>query len=237
MATKKDSLVADASEADSIGKKAAVFDYEGTVGEKGTAWIDIEKAFGVNLESAYNRFKKHLSGEWTWEEYQNRRIKPWNQNINGEDPSRVFNNAIRDHFDRHGVVDEANWLIDFLHEQNFETYLVSHAPDSYSQIGQRESGIQNHVDTVEVKIDREVKDILKRDNYCKEEFVEGLQDEGYEVWFFGNGENDFEAAEAADKGYILTNLDAEYDQIDDSVYTGNLEDICSHVGRHFRGEK
>lgn len=218
-----------------------MLDLEGTLGDHTHVWREIEEAFGVDRERARERFRNYQRGDRGWQEFNHKRIREWNRNTQDRNAQDVYMEAIERHLQEHGIRPQARDLVRKFHSQGFETFLASHAPDRYSRRALKKTGVQNHVDTVEISFTgngRKIDGINRKESHCKADFVRSLQEQGYEVWFLGNGRNDVEAAESADRSFMVENVEElDYTDFGCHVFTGGIEEVVEKAGKSFQRVK
>lgn len=199
--------------------KHAVFDYNGTLGKTVDFWGDLDQHFGISEEESKDMHEKFRTGDLTGEELDDWRIESYN--ASEKDSSReAIETFYKKYYEKNGLREDAKELVDKFREKGFRVHLISHAPHSYVEQAAETLKTDINVKTSEIAADEEVKDI-KWHLYDKSDYISGLDGD---VWFFGDGRGDFAAAEMADRGFLVENIQvADYSSVD--AFTGNFEDV------------
>lgn len=189
--------------------RIATLDLGGTLvenGDKKSTFYEINTALGLDGAKDSRIFQNHTNDD--------------NQIINysdhAEDLTKAIRNANIDSTDLEAVTAEINELvedrevIDYaeafvsdLHDLGYQTIVLSSAPTAVTSHFANDLGIQMVYRMRDYQFTgNEFKDIYVSDEaeLGKQQVIEALQEQGAEVYHFGNGGNDVKAGEVADGG-------------------------------------
>lgn len=215
--------------------KAACLDQEGTLVE-GSIWRKLNKAFGVRRETADELLEMFLNGIIDYNEWANTLVETWKL-PNGKKPTKENVKEITGGF---RIYDGARELINSLKAKGYFTVSVSGAPDIFTRKVAVELGINVDIPTQEIIFDEEgvISKVEIHNNYdfSKHHILKNLKTENEfeEIIAIGDGLNDSEMCQEADKGFLIEKTGGErgldYGELQtDGVFVGTLQDVIRKI--------
>lgn len=196
-------------------------------------WTGIHLLEGETPEEYYNRMQKWKNGEITVDEFENENTKKWNNLVEESDfdTAEEFLEWYNESFlNLRGNADE---LIAILDENEYTTALISHTSTSLCLHAAEKLGIDFVVPTWSFSFEEGRFTRTDMEKYAEEKshIIVDMEDLGTEeVIFFGNGANDINIAEKADKGFLVENKEeVDYSNVD--AFTGSFKEIIEEVQR------
>jgi phosphoserine phosphatase len=199
-------------------------------------WTGIHLLEGETPEEYHDRWDKWKNGDITVNEFENENTRMWNNLVEESDfnTAEEFLEWYNESF--LNLRGNAKELIDILEEKGYTTALISHTSTSLCLHAAEKLGIDFVVPTWSFSFEDGKFTRADMEKYAEEKshIIEELEElDTEEVIFFGNGQNDVNIAEKADKGYLVENKeDVNYSNI--NAFTASFEDIIEAQRREVK---
>lgn len=190
-------------------------------------WSGIHLLSGEPPKSYFSRVRDWKDNEINTEEFETKNLSLWNNMIQNSS-FRTTGEFIEWYNTRFlDLRDKAEKLIEMCQSKGFETGIVSHTSTSLSKHAAQKLGIEYVFPTWMLEFDEDGFSSPEKTKYAEEKshLLEDLKQTGVEqIVFFGNGENDVNIAQQADKSYMVENRE-EVDYMNLNAFTGSFEQI------------
>jgi|GEM_PF-2658481 hypothetical protein len=190
-------------------------------------WSGIHLLSGESPESYFSRVRDWKENEINKEEFEAKNLSLWDNMIENssfktaEEFIEWYNAKFLD------LRDKAEKLVETCQNKGFETGIVSHTSTSLSKHAAEKLGLGYVFPTWTLKLDKNTFSSPEKTKYADEKshILNDLKQAGVEqIVFFGNGENDVNIAQQADKSYMIKNRE-EVDYANTDAFTGNFEQV------------
>ncbi|MFB6180418.1 MAG: HAD family hydrolase [Candidatus Nanohalobium sp.] len=202
-------------------------------------WSGLNLLAGEKPSDYFERVKAWWSDEITHEEFEEENVERLNSLLDRTDHSTAqellewYNKSFLN------LRPRSEELVHFFQDKGFKTGIVSHTSKSLSVTAAERLEADFVVPSWTFKFkDGRFRFIEKRPySHDKALVVDEMNEAGVkEVWFVGNGENDVSAAEAADEGFMVENVDKiDYCGID--AFSGSFEEVLEKAKQVLNGER
>ena len=189
-------------------------------------WSGLNFLAGERPEEYFERVNDWKSGDSSFEEFEEKNVELWNIFLEESDfktakevvgwYNKKFLNLRLD----------AKKLVDYCQEKGLETGIITHTSTSLALEAAVEVGADFVVETWSFNFEGDRFDFTEYKDYAldKNKLIEEIEDQKEFVAFFGNGENDIEIAENADKAFMVENRgEVEYKELD--AFTGSFQQV------------
>lgn len=194
-------------------------------------WTGLHLLEGETPEEYYDRMQKWKDGEITVDEFEKENTRKWNKLIEESDfeTAEEFLEWYNESF--LNLRDNAEELINLLNEKGYTTALISHTSTSLCLHAAEKLSIDFVVPTWSFRVEDGKFARADMEKYAEEKshIIDDLKELDIdEVIFFGNGQNDVNIAERAERGFLVENRE-EVNYSDVEAFTGSFEDVISRT--------
>ncbi|MFB6115713.1 MAG: HAD family hydrolase [Candidatus Nanohalobium sp.] len=200
-------------------------------------WSGLHLLAGERPEEYFRRVDKWWNGQKSREEFEEENIQQLNDLLEktdhetAEDLVEWYNKSFLN------LRENSRDVVDIFHEAGYKVGMLSHTSESLSKTAGRELGADFVVPSWTFKFENGRFEFIEKEVYAedKSEVVDEMEEAGVkEIVFVGNGKNDIEISNEAEKAYMVENEnDVDYDEIE--AYTGEFENVLDRIRSDFGG--
>lgn len=200
-------------------------------------WSGLNFLAGERPEKYFERVKMWKSGEISFEDFESRNVELWN-NFLEDSEFKTAKELVRWYNKKFlNLRIDADKLVETCKEKNnLEVGIITHTSSSVALEAAVELGADFVVETWSFSFEDDKFGFTEHKDYAldKNKLIEQIEERTEFVAFFGNGKNDLEIAENADKAFMIENRDeVNYDKVDG--FTGSFQQVIREAKK--MGEK
>ena len=200
-------------------------------------WSGLHLLAGEQPSEYFQRVEKWWEGLKTHEEFEEENVKKLNRLLDrtdhdtAQDLVKWYNKSFLD------LRKQSQELVDLFKERGYTVGIISHTSQSLSRKAAEELGADFVVPAWRFRFEEGEFEFIEKEIYAddKSQALEELKNAGAkEVVFVGNGENDIEIADRADKAFMIENEEqVHYEKID--AETGDFKEVVDKVRASLEG--
>ena len=202
-------------------------------------WSGLHLLAGEKPAEYFQRVDKWWNGQISREEFEEENVSQLNELLDQSDHETAqdlvewYNNSFLN------LRERSPELVKAFDKEGYTVGIISHTSESLSMTAAENLGADFVVPSWTFQFEEGRFEFIEKDVYAddKSEVIEEMRDAGVDkIMFVGNGENDIDICERADKAFMVENKEqVNYERLE--AESGSFEEVLETVKEQIGGEK